>query len=61
MRETEFSSIFNNTQTTKLMLDLISYSKNDISNLDFNKGEKKSWEDDDDFNDDRWLYGPITG
>lgn len=61
MRETEFSSIFNNTQTTKLMLDLISYSKNDISNLDFNKGDKKSWEDDDDFNDDRWLYGPITG
>jgi hypothetical protein len=61
MRETEFSSIFNNSQTTKIMLDLISCSKSDITGFDLDKSEKKSWEDDDDFNDDRWLYGPIIG
>jgi hypothetical protein len=42
------------------MLDLISHSSSNISQLDLRADKKKeNWEDDDDWNNTDWLFGPI--
>jgi hypothetical protein len=61
IRDTEFESVFWNKQKTMQMLDLISHSKNDINSLGLDGKDKESWEDDDDWNDTNWLFGPIKG
>lgn len=59
VRDTEFESVFWNKKKTMEMLDLISHSKNDVNSLNLDGNKKENWEDDDDFNDTSWLYGPI--
>lgn len=60
IRDTEFESVFWNKQKTKEMLDLISHSSNSISQLNLSSDKKKeNWEDDDDWNNTDWLFGPI--
>jgi hypothetical protein len=61
MRDTEFESVFWNKQKTKEMLDLISHSKNDISTLNLQGKKPENWEDEDDWSNLNWLYGPTTG
>ena len=43
------------------MLDMISHSSSDVGNLSLDGNKKENWEDDDDFNDNSWLYGSIKG
>lgn len=61
IRDTEFESVFSNKNTTMQMLNLISYKSNNISDLNLDSKDIKSWEGDDDFNNTDWLYGPIRG
>jgi hypothetical protein len=61
IRDTEFESVFWNKKKTMEMLDMISHSRSDVGNLNLDGNKKESWEDDDDFNDNSWLYGPIKG
>lgn len=61
IRDTEFENVFFSKQRTMDMLDMIGRSKNDVSELSLDGKNKDSWEDDDDFNDTSWLYGPIKG
>lgn len=59
IRDTEFESVFWNKKKTKEMLDMISFSQKDVSSLSLDGSKKENWDDDDDFNDTSWLYGPI--
>lgn len=59
IRDTEFESVFWNKKKTMEMLDLISHSTSDVESLNLDGKKKESWDDDDDFNDTSWLYGPI--
>ena len=61
IRDTEFESVFWNKQKTMEMLDLISHSTNTIESLSLDKDSPESWENEDDFNNTDWLYGPIKG
>ena len=61
IRDTEFESVFWNKKKTMEMLDMISHSSSDVGNLSLDGNKKENWEDDDDFNDTSWLYGPIKG
>jgi len=61
IRDTEFESVFWNKQKTIEMLDLISHSKNTIETLNLDKESPESWENEDDWNNTDWLYGPIKG
>jgi hypothetical protein len=61
IRDTEFESVFWNKQKTLDMLNMISHTTNNIDSLGISGGEKEAWEDDDDFNDESWLFGPIKG
>jgi hypothetical protein len=61
IRDTEFESVFWNKKKTMEMLEMITHSSQNLETLNLEGKEKKSWDEDDDFNDTSWLLAPIRG
>jgi hypothetical protein len=61
IRDTEFENVFFSKQRTMDMLNMISHSSSNTSQLNLGGKPKNTWDDDADFNDTDWLFGPIKG